>query len=377
MTILTFQNQVAERENKENNRVCVGDFSSCFSRVQSGLEYILNHFSESHFPRNVSTAATRNVQKPVNDKDRAMLYYQGALWEDCRIAAFRIGQENPDLIFIDLDAKDFPSMRSFKSALTRTLKNIEKKIGGHPTVIWSGRGYHIIQPIDCPIALEEIKEVVELEPTTTTNNISNAFLQFAESYLSNNKQDKGHHPAIKSCMLRVPYSLNSRCKAAGALDAEVKILQKWDGYRPDIKLLIGSFCAYLVGKTKKLERQTPTIPSLSNNAASTPWIEKLLSQTPIEDYRKITVTLILSRYLTNVKKLGYEQRYEIIWDWLDRCAKLRKLEPSRNHFDHYVVRYQLEEARRSKRLPMKLETLKECNLDLYKKLSMSGGDIGK
>jgi hypothetical protein len=77
--------------------------------------------------------------------------------------------------------------------------------------------------------------------------------------------------------------------ATGRIDAEVKILQKWDGYRPDIKLLIGSFCAYLVGNTKKLERQTPFIPSVSDNGISTPWIEKLLSQTPIEDNRKITV----------------------------------------------------------------------------------------
>ncbi len=159
--------------------------------------------------------------------------------------------------------------------------------------------------------------------------------------------------------------------AGGGIDPEYKILQKWDEYRLDIKLLIGNFCTYLVGKTKKLERQTPIIPSASNNAASTPWIEKLLSQTPIEDYRKITVALIMSRYLINVKKLGYEQAYDIIWDWLDRCTKLRKPESSRHHFDHYVVRYQLEEARPSKRLPMKLETLKEHNLDLCKKLSVS------
>jgi hypothetical protein len=92
----------------------------------------------------------------------------------------------------------------------------------------------------------------------------------------------------------------------------------------------------------------PFIPSMSDNAALTPWIEKLLSQTPIEDYRKITGALILSRYLINIKKLGYEQAYDIIWDWLDRCIGLRKLEPSRHHFDHYVVRYQLEEARRSR-----------------------------
>jgi hypothetical protein len=59
--------------------------------------------------------------------------------------------------------------------LTTTLKNIEKEIGGHPTVLWSGRGYHIIQPICCPIPLDEIKELAALEPYT-----SNKYLQFVE-----------------------------------------------------------------------------------------------------------------------------------------------------------------------------------------------------
>jgi hypothetical protein len=51
-------------------------------------------------------------------------------------------------------------------------------------------------------------------------------------------------------MLRVPGSLSSKCKAAG-VEAEVKILQKWDGFRPDYRLLIGSFYAYLVGEHEK------------------------------------------------------------------------------------------------------------------------------
>lgn len=41
-------------------------------------------------------------------------------------------------------------------------------------------------------------------------------------------------------MLHVPGSLNSKCIAEGK-DPEVKIIQKWNGYRPDFKLLLGSF----------------------------------------------------------------------------------------------------------------------------------------
>jgi hypothetical protein len=104
-------------------------------------------------------------------------------------------------------------------------------------------------------------------------------------------------------------------------------------YRPDFKLLIGNFCPDLVGKTKKLERQSQIIPSTSNNAASIPWIEKLLSHTPFEDHRKITVASIPSRYLIKIKKLDYERAYTTIWERLDNCEQLRRLELSRSHFD--------------------------------------------
>lgn len=87
----------------------------------------------------------------------------------------------------------------------------------------------------------------------------------------------------------------------------------------------------MVDMTKNLERQLQFIPSASNNAASTPWIEKVLTDSPIDDYRKLTIALILSRYLINVKKLGYEQAYAIIWEWLDKCQEFKRLEPSRQH----------------------------------------------
>ena len=137
-------------------------------------------------------------------------------------------------------------MRSIKLALTTTLKNIKKKLNGaHPTVLWSGRGIHVIQPIDCPVNLDGVKEFADL-----TSYPNNKFLQFAEGYLSNGKCDRGNYPAIRSCMLRVPYTRNLKCKEAG-IDAEVKIIQKWDGYRPDYTLLRGSFYAYLVGERER------------------------------------------------------------------------------------------------------------------------------
>jgi hypothetical protein len=264
-------------------------------------------------------------------------------------------------------------MRAFKFALTTTLKNIKEKLNGaHPSLLWSGRGYHIIQPIDCPIPLEQIKEFAALDKEP-----SNEFLQFAARYLSANKRDQANHPALKSCMLRVPGTLNSKCKIAG-IDPEVKIIQKWDGYRPDFKLLLGSFYADLVGKAKELEQNHACFTSVGQNdgggTTSIQWIENILAHNPIDDHRKLIVGLILSRYLVNIRHLNYDQAYGIIWEWLDRCEQLRSLEPSRHFFDHEVVKRQLKEAWHCKIPHMGLLKMKRKYPDLYKKLIVIGGD---
>jgi hypothetical protein len=342
--------------------------------IEKGLEFMLGHFSEPLFPRKISTAATQRKQYEVEDEDRVMLYYQGSLWEDCRISGYGLNQINPDLIFIDLDDNSFKSKLAHKRALDATLQNIENKLdGAHPTVLWSGRGYHIIQPINCPIPLEDIKELVELHP----NAVSNKFLQFAERYLSMNKHDRSHHPGIKSCMLRVPGSINSKCKTEG-LDPEVKIIHMWNGHRPDYKLLIGSFYADLVGRYHHHDRQrTGTSTSVgvnnnhnnyNNNNNTIPWIEKLL-QTPIEDYRKHARDLILVPYLVVRKGMtNPDQIYDIIMQWADKCAELSRLEPSRHEFA-IRLRCRIDQVVRDRVPPMTFETLKEKCPELYETLS--------
>jgi hypothetical protein len=331
--------------------------------IEEGLDFMLSHFSNPLFPRMVSTAATNKRQREVDSKERVILYFKGAFWEDCRIAGYGVDQTNPDLIFIELDKSSFISPRAFRLALTTTLKNIKEKIGGHPTVLWSGRGYHIIQPIDCPIPLEQIKELEALEPNT-----SNKFLQFAERYLSNNKSDSGHHPAIKSCMLRIPGSINSKSKS------EVKIIQRWDGHRPDYRLLIGSFYADMVGERQKKKKYEKNF-SLGSNEPKVgqliiPWIERLL-QTPIEEYRKHARDLILVPYLVINKGLTDEDEIcDIIMKWADKCDEVRRLDPSMREFEKRVYS-RIDEVRRNRIWHMKLETLKEKNYDLWKRLNES------
>jgi hypothetical protein len=90
-----------------------------------------------------------------------------------------------------------------------------------------------------------------------------------------------------------------------------------------------------------------------------PWIEKLL-QTPIDDYRKEAVALILAPYLINIKKVPYDAASNIISSWLSKCGELRQLD---QNFD-YTVRYALKYSAKNGNRPLKLDTLKLKNLKL-------------
>jgi hypothetical protein len=362
--------EVEDRKLRKNNTAWGGFFfhltENTTTGVKEGLDFMLDHFSEPLFPRKISRTAVDRRQYEVEDKDTALYYYKAALYEDCRISAFGVNQRNPDLIFIELDASDFSSKRSLKLALTATLKNMKKKLdGAHPTVLWSGRGYHIMQPIHCPQPLEEIKELAKLEP----DNVSTKFLQFAERYLSSNKCDKSHHPAIKSCMLRIPNSINSKCKTVG-LDPQVKIIQKWDGQRPDYRLLIGSFHADLIEHQQRQQARKGHInnrPLHSDVPKTIAWIEKLI-QTPIVDYRKHAANLIIIPYLVVCRGMcDRNEIHDVIMNWANRCAELRRLDPSRHEFS-VRVRSRIDEVLRDRIPPMTSDTLKEKNRELYEVL---------
>lgn len=346
-------------------------------KVKEGLDYMLSLFSEPLFPIKIMRSAVNRRQYEMLDKEEALYYYKAALYEDCRISAFGINQKNPDLIFIEIDAKDFRSRRAFEMALKKTLKRIKQKLdGAHPAVNWSGRGYHIIQPIQCPVNLDIIDNFAAL---IDDGGVNKAFLQFGASYLSDNKKDSCNRPSLKSCQLRVPGSINSKCRDMG-IDGEVKIVQRWDGCRPDYSLLLGSFYAYLVGEYEKEQSRYRDYADASESSMNYApgvdygpigWIEKLL-QTPIDDYRYHSRNLILVPYLVLTRGItDVDEVTEIVMEWADRCAELRRLEPSRREFQkgtrkrfHVVIRDRIP--------PMRLEKLKEKKPKLYGQLHVPG-----
>ena len=153
---------------------------------------------------------------------------------------------------------------------------------------------------------------------TGTDQPSVKFLRWAEGYLSSGKSDPAHNKTLSfgNCMLRIPGSHNSKCVRAnnGVLNeekTEVKIIHEWNGHRPSIMLLIGSFHAYLVDqkiKQKRRERQQRRRQaqkySMTTTIEITPgtisWIEKLLTMT-IPDNRKYCIWRILAPYLVVVR----------------------------------------------------------------------------
>jgi hypothetical protein len=342
----------------------------------NNLNFILNHLSEPLFPRTISTYRSEGRQIEVFSKEEMIKAFEQSDFLDCRVNAYPsyteykgINRQAPNFLFIDLDRSIFETEREHGLALTNTLRNIKEKLTeGYSTILWSGNGYHIYQPIEAFVLEGE-------EVFNEFDQPSKAFLKFAEQYLSNNKSDPSHNPSFKSCMIRIPGTFNYKCILQGK-DPDVRIMQRWNGYRPKINSLLGSFHAYLVDQKKKiieLQRQKELkekYPIKKKNdkfsyRSVIPWIEILL-ETPIADYRKNTLSLILGPYLINVKKLSYDDAFNIIKDWLNRCNSIKRLD---SNFD-YRIKYALESSIKNRFLPMKFNTLKEKNRALYDNLNI-------
>jgi hypothetical protein len=376
---LTLQQQ---HEQEQKQQVEINNNNSSNRKIELGLDFILSHFiveGQFLFPRKISTHKSNNKQFIVRSKDDIIDAFTNSNFVDCRINVYPyltdykgIQRHKPDFIFIDLDKNNnFKSDRSFKLALSNTLKNINEKLdsNAYPTVLDTGGGYHIYQPVYCPTALENITEFQMFEKPSVQ------FLRFAKDNLSNGKADKNNNPSFKSCLLRVPGSINSKY----GVTTEVKIVQKWNGYRPPIpREFMEEFRTYLI--QKKIEEQNYSQKMLklrkyynNNNYHSSfyyyyDWIEKKILANPFPDYRKIIVNLILSPYLAVIKKLSFEESYQIIYEWLQKCNLIRKLDFNARS----LVNTAVATAYKKQIPPMSITTLKNNYKDLYFLLEQKG-----
>ncbi|HEY6536892.1 MAG TPA: DNA primase noncatalytic subunit PriX [Candidatus Nitrosocosmicus sp.] len=280
-----------------------------------------------------------------NSHDKIFKYYKDLRFIDCKINAFPFNTEYSRIdlevksrtaasfIMIDLDLKDFENndQGGLHTHLKKTLNKLNRKFNGdaHPTVLWTGNGYHIYQPVD-GIIFERYEKFFEFLPYVDTKNLTTEFLRFAEKFFTDGKSDPNHTPSIKSCLVRIPGTLNPKN------GAQVKIVQKWDGKLPHIKWIFQDFKDYLIQKRiDKINLQKKQKNKRKNGLVcgtryqwtdnKIKWIEKLL-QTPIEDYRKQCLWRILCPYLINIRKLTHDESTEILKEWLQKCHGLKNLD---------------------------------------------------
>ncbi|HET6590711.1 MAG TPA: hypothetical protein VFG45_11170 [Candidatus Nitrosocosmicus sp.] len=343
--------------------------------LEKNIDFILSHFNgqESLFPRSIMTSIT-NGQIIVNDKNDIVKFFQDAKFFDCRINGFPyfdnpiINRLCPSLIFIDLDLSYFLNykypQRKLDISLKQTLKKIKDEINGYPTVLWTGGGYHIYQPVkigndsydDNPV-LENFSEFKEFIPYINTD-LTTEYMRIASKYFTDNKNDHKHNPSTKSCLLRIPGTINSKYKE------QVKIIQKWDGNEPYANDIILYLLVYLNQIKIDYKARSMISPfNRNNNLTKISWIEKLLV-TSIEDHRKYCLWKILIPYLVNIRKLDKSEIISLLTDWLDRCDKEKRIDfryPRKIEEDlRYVRGY----------LPISKEKLKIDNFDLFKVLKL-------
>lgn len=330
----------------------------------------------------------------------------------------------PTLIHIDLDRKNFSTDRIHENAVKKTIAKIHEVFlipsdASPVTTYWSGGGTHILLPLEIDPAKYPIENNMTLKQTVPGRDLryaslfagghdyrfnashklpANLFLWFAEDYLTSGKGDTGHHPSVRSSLVRVPGSYNS--KYADVVEGEVKLLQRWDGHtKAHILFLLGAFYrdvgdnykkqAKLMQKAHRVKRQVlaaqialdktlEAIPVPGNIASQAfgegayttyahrkYWYIDKLIQTPLNDFRKRGIDQLLAPYLITVKRMSDEAAGNLMINWLLQCDRLRPLD-----FDaDYRVRSKIMDVRATGFLPLGEEKFRAEAGELFELLS--------
>jgi hypothetical protein len=189
--------------------------------------------------------------------------------------------------------------------------------------------------------------------------------------LSANRSDLNHNPSFKSCMLRIPYTFNS--KYMHIQDPEVKIVQRSDiNTIPRLSAaLLREYRLYLADldlkeKFKILKLRSVQIleyrDGYSNGSMKIPreyeWIENSLLRTPIADHRKHSINLLLAPFLVNVKKSNHDESYSTMIDWIMSCNNVMMLHPNIKYFEKRVSSA-IKNSTMNKILPIKRENMQK------------------
>jgi len=242
--------------------------------IYDGIKFILSHFEKQHvlFPRTIKTFDTKDQIKveyelPIqNSINKIFDIFKESNYYDCKINCFPYNNNfkkySTDfnnlkvkdkatgcfvIINLDLQAVSH-NKEKLDNILNKTLNKLSVKFYGesHPTVLWTGDGYHIYQPLEGMI-FENNKVFYDSMPNIDRNiDTITEFIRFIVKFFTDGKIDPKHLPSVNSCFIRVPGTFNFKN------GEQVKIIQKWDGKSPTIRWITSDFKNYL--KQKKIDK---------------------------------------------------------------------------------------------------------------------------
>jgi Primase X len=345
------------------------------------IEFIVNHSKLPVFPRTISTKLTQRSQIRVNTIQEAYARFKQADFIDCRINAYPIYADNyqgadrlaPSLVMCDLDQSNFKTEKLLMKTLRATLTNIATDLGelARPTVLFTGNGYHVYQPIRLPVL--EAEHIFERFDRPSTQ-----FIRYAAKKWTQGKNDPCNYPSVNSCMLRVPNSINSKNGKT------VSVVQWWNGVRPAANDMLPYFKIQLVDAKLKYDykhgrglnkllaggkvlRISLRESDYKNVPQTIHWIDKAILDGPgIGDYRKTTISLVLAPYLINVKKENPSTAYGIIMNWLVKCNKIRSLDFNARNKVSYAINHAFP-------YPMRQDTMQSKYPEMYEEIFNHGG----
>jgi hypothetical protein len=112
--------------------------------IEEGLEFILSHFQEPYWPRTISTFTTGGRQVLIFNKQEALARFKQANYLDCRINAYPnyvgfigINRQSPNFILIDIDKANFKTDKAFRTAVRKTIQNLQVVLEANPTILWT------------------------------------------------------------------------------------------------------------------------------------------------------------------------------------------------------------------------------------------------
>jgi hypothetical protein len=222
---------------------------------------------------------------------------------------------------------------------------------------------------------------------------SRKLMQYLEKLVTDNKADPCHSNTVSfnNCMIRIPGSYNSkyiRFNDKGEVvnippQSEVRIIHRWNGYRPNIRCILKDHWIYLIQERnnevlkgirdeQKRLRFEKRYPNHTNHIeiSRIGWIESLYAK-PLDDFRKYCIWRIFTPYFVNVRRLSRSEVFNLIMNWLDGCnSECKRLD--------FRPRQKINDSLDSvkKYRPVSKERLKIENQPLYLLLKNEGILLG-